>query len=171
MKIAITGHTSGLGKYLHDKLKQNHEVVGFSRSNGFLLPDKFIEVLKEVESCDVFINNAYVNDIQARFIENLYNKVALITSGSMAADYTHLNKKYNTDKLLIENTHKKYKKISHMPMLLLKMGYLESYTQYESISYEEVYNYIVCWFENTRGSIIELDNKFYETKFVNLRKT
>lgn len=169
MKIGITGHTSGLGKYLHDKLKQNHEVVGFSRSNGFLLPDKFIEVLKEVESCDVFINNAYVDDIQAKFIENLYNKVALITSGSMAADYTQLNKKYNSDKLLIEATHKKYKKISHMPMLLLKMGYLENYSQYESISYEEVYKYVICWFENKRVSLIEFDNIFYDTGFNNFR--
>mgnify|MGYP001626557762 CR=1 FL=1 len=35
MKIALTGHTSGIGKALYDILSQEHDVVCFSRSNGY----------------------------------------------------------------------------------------------------------------------------------------
>ncbi len=33
MKIAITGHTSGLGKTLALELKKTHQIIGFSRKN------------------------------------------------------------------------------------------------------------------------------------------
>ena len=35
MRIGITGHSDSLGKGLYDFLKKNHEVFGFSRSNGY----------------------------------------------------------------------------------------------------------------------------------------
>lgn len=64
MKIAITGHTRGLGAEI-TKIFQanNHEVVGFSRRNGWDIRKqdvrkKLIETL-EKENFDCFINNAY----------------------------------------------------------------------------------------------------------------
>lgn len=63
MKIAITGHSSGIGRATEKLLKsKNHEVVGFSRHNGWDFTqaecrDAFIAELKDGYDC--FINNAY----------------------------------------------------------------------------------------------------------------
>jgi hypothetical protein len=60
--VAITGHTSGLGKGLYDYfVSKNCKVTGFSIGNGFDITkqeniDKIIELTKD---CDLFINNAY----------------------------------------------------------------------------------------------------------------
>jgi len=64
MKIAITGHTKGIGLATATLLrKQGHEVIGFSKKNGWDLNDKetrkeFIEELDDGKF-DCFINNAY----------------------------------------------------------------------------------------------------------------
>ena len=64
MKIAITGHTAGIGLATLSLLKsQGHDVVGFSRHNGWDFTNKetrkgFIEELDE-GNFDCFINNAY----------------------------------------------------------------------------------------------------------------
>jgi nucleoside-diphosphate-sugar epimerase len=60
MKIAITGHTKGLGAELVRLLSPDHEIVGFSRSNGYDIeqPDTIDRIVKEVHDCDMFINNA-----------------------------------------------------------------------------------------------------------------
>lgn len=58
MKIAITGHTNGIGQALAKAYQQRgHDIVGISRRNGFNihLTDK---VSAAIEPCDVFVNNA-----------------------------------------------------------------------------------------------------------------
>jgi NADP-dependent 3-hydroxy acid dehydrogenase YdfG len=62
MKIAITGHTKGLGKSLFDELTSlGHDVFGFSRTNGYDISDKHHcdRLLNEVRNFDVLINNAF----------------------------------------------------------------------------------------------------------------
>ena len=62
MKIAITGHTKGIGKALYTTLsKRGHEVYGYSRSNGYDISDPTVRnlILTEIKTFDVFINNAY----------------------------------------------------------------------------------------------------------------
>ena len=62
MKIAITGHTKGIGKSLYDKFEgQGHTVIGFSASTGFDIGDPITikEILDFSLDCDIFINNAY----------------------------------------------------------------------------------------------------------------
>ena len=56
MKIAITGHTKGIGKCIFDNIISD----GFSRTNGFDItkPDTFIDSIKNF---DVFINNTLYN--------------------------------------------------------------------------------------------------------------
>ena len=56
MKIGITGHTSGIGKYMFD----NHGSKGWSTSTGFDLTDPKArqEMINDAEDIDVFINNA-----------------------------------------------------------------------------------------------------------------
>ena len=58
MKIAITGHTKSLGKALFEFLSQKHEIIGFSRSNGYDIKSPFDrkKIVKESKDCDIFIN-------------------------------------------------------------------------------------------------------------------
>ena len=158
MKIGITGHSRGLGAFLFDHFSKNHHVLGFSRQNGFELPNKFQEVCDIANTCDLFINNAYIDDIQTKFLEHLSGKIQIISCGSMAADYVTVNNNYGSNKLKLEKKHKEIKKITTVPMLLLKMGYLENYPDRYPISYKEVVSGIDCWLSNKRISIIEFEN-------------
>lgn len=94
MKIAITGHTSGLGKSIHNyAVEHDITVLGFSRSNGFNITD-FRDrklLINSVADCDVFINNAYDKYGQLDVLYELYEewktKSKLIVSiGSMASN-------------------------------------------------------------------------------------
>lgn len=65
MKIAITGHTRGIGLGIkHYFESQGHEVTGFSKSNGFnisspTMREKIVSLCKDY---DIFVNNAYSTD-------------------------------------------------------------------------------------------------------------
>jgi nucleoside-diphosphate-sugar epimerase len=58
MKIAITGHSAGIGKAL-EKIytEQGHEVIGLSRRNGYNICVR-PKIADMIEPCDMFINNA-----------------------------------------------------------------------------------------------------------------
>jgi NADP-dependent 3-hydroxy acid dehydrogenase YdfG len=74
-KIAITGHTQGIGKAIVDICSAEHEILGFSKSTGYNLaePGKLQNVVDESKDCDIFINNAFVVDAQIRIFEKIYN--------------------------------------------------------------------------------------------------
>jgi nucleoside-diphosphate-sugar epimerase len=58
MKIAITGHTSGIGQAFSKVLKsRGHEIVGISRREGENIR-RIEHTASLIESCDLFINNA-----------------------------------------------------------------------------------------------------------------
>src|SRR6185295_404219 len=72
MRVAITGHTKGIGKALFDHFTSGgHEVLGFSRSNGYHLPKDYMNVIHEAKDCEVFVNNAYARDAQAMILTQL----------------------------------------------------------------------------------------------------
>lgn len=73
MKIGITGHSDFLGKGLFDFLSKNHEVIGFSRSNGYDLKN-YEKILDDVKDMDVFINNTYHPEYQQKIFEELFDK-------------------------------------------------------------------------------------------------
>ena len=76
MKIAITGHTKGIGKCMKDLLeKDGHEVVGASTSTGInVMRTKSVINWIEKENPDVFINNVYAPDSQCHILYQLYEK-------------------------------------------------------------------------------------------------
>lgn len=58
MKIAITGHSRGIGKALTRAYQaRGHEVVGLSRSTGDNIHNTQ-KICDAIEPCDVFVNNA-----------------------------------------------------------------------------------------------------------------
>jgi NADP-dependent 3-hydroxy acid dehydrogenase YdfG len=63
MKIAITGHTKGIGNAVYNYFAENNEVHGFSRSNGYNISDKLSreKIANTVKEFDIFVNNAYNN--------------------------------------------------------------------------------------------------------------
>lgn len=76
MKISITGHSRGIGKSLHDMyVADGHEVIGFSRSNGYDITDPNVcsQIVQESLDCDLFVNNAYAKFSQELILEELYD--------------------------------------------------------------------------------------------------
>jgi len=72
MKIAITGHSKGIGKGLFDYLSNNHEVLGFSRSNGFDIVTDKDKILEQSKDCDMFINNAQSGNHQTVLFNEMF---------------------------------------------------------------------------------------------------
>jgi hypothetical protein len=72
MKIAITGHSKGIGKACFDLLGTQHEVIGFSRSNGFNIVDQFGSIVRAVKNCDVFVNNAHQGYTQVDLLNAVF---------------------------------------------------------------------------------------------------
>jgi NADP-dependent 3-hydroxy acid dehydrogenase YdfG len=54
--IGVTGHTSGIGKAIHDRFIGS---IGFSKSNGYGIKFESEAILDALEDYHVFINNAY----------------------------------------------------------------------------------------------------------------
>lgn len=71
MKIGITGHSDFLGKGLFNFLKEDHEVFGFSRSNGYNI-ENYEKILEQLYEMDVFINNTYHPTFQQEIFEKLF---------------------------------------------------------------------------------------------------
>ena len=93
MKVAVTGHTSGIGQGLYQYFRaQGHEVLGYSRSNGYALPDAEDRVLQQIQHCDIFVNNALPVSSQISLLERLWpswentNKT-IIVIGSIASRF------------------------------------------------------------------------------------
>ena len=99
MKIAITGHTKGIGKCMKDLLeKDGHEIVGASTSTGInVMRPKGVMAWIDKEDPDIFINNVYAPNAQCNILYQLYEKwqyldkhIINLSSTSGAVSYTHL---------------------------------------------------------------------------------
>jgi len=67
VKVAVTGHSGGLGKAIADRFASDgHEIVGFSLDNGYDITNKddFRRIVFGALDCDVFINCAHDREHQ-----------------------------------------------------------------------------------------------------------
>ena len=73
MKVALTGHTSGLGKCIFQRFSP--DCLGFSRNNGFDIGDfdSRKRILDRCADTDVFINNAHSGFAQVALLYDLYD--------------------------------------------------------------------------------------------------
>ena len=89
-KIAIVGHTRGIGKAISDLYKsKGYEIVGMSRSNGYDLVNDQEKIMDQMHDCGLVVINAHAGRGQLNLLKRIYGrhafdkmKVAIITSTS-----------------------------------------------------------------------------------------
>jgi nucleoside-diphosphate-sugar epimerase len=68
MKIAITGHTAGIGQALTKEYQlMGHEIVGLSQRDGNNIRN-ISKICDQIEPCDVFVNNAQAGYAQTELL-------------------------------------------------------------------------------------------------------
>ena len=68
MKIAITGHTAGIGQALAEEYRlDGHEIVGLSKRDGNNIRNT-PKICDQIEPCDVFVNNAQAGYAQTELL-------------------------------------------------------------------------------------------------------
>lgn len=74
-KLAITGHTDGIGSAVVDILKDQYIIVGMSRATEHqLTKESTVEkVFTDSKDCDIFINNAVCRDRQELLFKKFYS--------------------------------------------------------------------------------------------------
>lgn len=133
MKIAITGHTSGIGLALFNYYSnKGNEVIGFSRSNGYDLSDdsNISKIIKEVKDCDIFFNNAYYELSQVKLLYAMHMlwqqnpKKCMVVTGSRSADFIdHRTSGYTLMKSALDTAIKQCQYSSRYHLLNFKPGY------------------------------------------------
>jgi hypothetical protein len=147
MKIAITGHTKGIGKCIFDNIISD----GFSRTNGFDItkPDTFIDSIKNF---DVFINNTFHPTYQKEVFEKLFNIwkyeektiINILNLSTLLSDDLNTQHEYfkskkifkeSIQKILLKNKNKKVRVIN------LFIGTMENHINYlgkNKVKYKDV---------------------------------
>lgn len=77
MKIAITGHTQGLGAEFKKMYESTgHVVTGFSRTNGYDLRDwsKMQSMIDQIQDYDLFISCAKPDFVQTTILYELWKR-------------------------------------------------------------------------------------------------
>jgi nucleoside-diphosphate-sugar epimerase len=92
LKIAITGHTAGIGQALANEYRlDGHEIVGLSQREGNNIRNT-PKICDQIESCDVFVNNAQAGYAQTELLFEMAsrwtgtNKHIVVISTMMTQD-------------------------------------------------------------------------------------
>ena len=149
IKVAITGHTSGLGKELYGRFD---DVKGFSSSNDYDVSNNYerAKIIFELPHFDLFINNAHPHFDQTKLLMEVFTewqyKDKTIVNIISRAKYDNISKgfMYSASKASLShlsnnlrfNTDKKCRIIDINP------GLLDS--DLPSLSYEEMAD-IILW--------------------------
>ena len=115
MKIAITGHTVGIGKSIANAyINDGHTVIGFSTSTGYDIsePEDRARIVAESSDCDVFFNNAYHDFAQCDLLFDLWTSwqgqhkkiVNISSSQSMRWLHNFRDIKYRSAKRALEDS-------------------------------------------------------------------
>jgi NADP-dependent 3-hydroxy acid dehydrogenase YdfG len=74
MKIAITGHTAGLGQALAQQYElAGHTIIGLSKREGNNIRNT-PKICDQIEPCDVFVNNAQAGYAQTELLFEMANR-------------------------------------------------------------------------------------------------
>jgi hypothetical protein len=165
MKVAITGHTSGIGKELYKYFsKKNAEVIGMSRSNGYDLETSVDRIIENAKDCDIFINNAYRDDKQLELLDGLYKHVhRIVVCGSVSRFYPDLIKTdYVYDKQVLAERCRllslatdNVANILHLDLSFIELTDVSldqplTFTSDYNIKYQEIVNAVDFWIHNPK---------------------
>ena len=162
MKIAITGHSAGIGQALAKQYeKSGHEIIGLSRRNGYNIRN-LPKVSNQIESCDMFINNAQVGFAQTELFWEVWTrwrgqqKTIVNISTKMTA--SKLAPREEWDQYLIQ---KKALELAHYQclqrdekpkLILINPGMIATQPGQEEPEYENVDQYAAEVIEYINGS-------------------
>jgi len=134
MKIAITGHSEGIGKCFAEILTQHgHEIVGLSRRTGHNIRS-LNKVIGPIVECDWFINNAQVGFAQTELLYKVWhqwhntNKIIWNISSIMA---THSSssfdmEEYRLQKQTLDQAHYNLSQRSKCRLVLIRPGKVDT---------------------------------------------
>jgi len=151
MKIAITGHSAGIGQALAKiYTEQGHEVIGLSRRVGHNIRS-IPKVASVIESCDVFINNAQVGFAQTELLWEVWNrwrgqnKTIINISTQMTNNNVAPKEEwdqYIIQKKALELAHSQCQERSPLPkLILIKPGAIATQPGQQPPEYQDVDEY------------------------------
>jgi len=130
MKIAITGHTEGIGNCFSELLtNEGHEIIGLSRRTGGNIRS-LQKVVGPIVECDWFINNAQVGFAQTELLYKVWhqwhdtNKIIWNISSIMATqEGSPFNmEEYKLQKQTLDQAHHNLKQRSKCRFVLIRPG-------------------------------------------------
>ena len=151
MKIAITGHSAGIGQALAKiYTEQGHEVIGLSRRIGYNIRS-VPKVASIIEPCDVFINNAQVGFAQTELMWEVWNRwrgknKTIINISTQMTDNSVAPKEewdqYLIQKKALELAHSQCQERSLLPkLILIKPGAIATQPGQRPPEYQDVDEY------------------------------
>lgn len=134
MRVALTGHTRGIGASLAAHfISQGIEVRGFSRMNGYHLRRAVGRIARESEDCDVLINNAYFEFQQVHLLYRMFNlwhdrDKLIVNIGSTSPDAPKTAPwPYDIHKLALDQAHAQLSGIAGRCRLLnIRLGFVDT---------------------------------------------
>lgn len=131
MKIAITGHSAGIGQALTKVYQtQGHQVIGLSKRHGHNIRN-IPKIISHIEPCDVFVNNAQDGFAQTELLFEMYKlwkgqsgKRIINISTIMASHPTSVLPgiemiAYRNQKVTLEEAHRQLQYLQDWPRLTL----------------------------------------------------
>jgi nucleoside-diphosphate-sugar epimerase len=139
MKIAITGHTAGIGQALAEAYYGN-EIVGLSTREGNNIRNTF-KIASLIEPCDVFINNAQAGYAQTELLFEMHRRwtntqkhIVVISTMMTQQPVSVLDgmDEYRLQKVTLENAvHQlRYKNPDGPYITLVRPGRVENHTEW-----------------------------------------
>jgi len=149
MRIALSGHTRGIGKYIFE----NIESYGFSRTNGYDITDTD-NYINSIKNFDVFINNTFHPIYQQKIFEKLFDEwkyknktivnilnLSTILNDDITVQHEYFKSKQSFKKS-IQSTmlNNKNKKVRIINLFISTMENHTNYTGKNKVKYKDVFN-------------------------------
>ena len=161
MKIAITGHTSGIGQAIFNKLINTYTVTGYSLDNSYdigKITDRK-KILNDIKDYDIFINNAWHFSGQIEMLKDIVNswkdqnKLIINIGSTVIGDHTEVEdvKYIASKKKLNEKVHAyslQNPNISNILLNWVDTPLISKYTNKTMLSVEHVSTVINFIIEN-----------------------
>ena len=172
MKIAITGHTHGIGKAFAEQLaERGHSIVGISRRDGKNIR-RVPHTASLIEPCDLFINNAQSQYAQTELLyeiwrrwqgqeKYIWNISTMMTDQPVNSTPDNQDdltmSQYRNQKLALEEASKQLKYKNNWPQIsIIKPGGVATQEQWDNTNKADVN----LWVKSVIDTFAHNDNIF-----------